>query len=324
MKFTATSPHCDRLHHATAEDVRVVLGRLDPEVCRRLRGVHFNDRSRGGRILGYVNRGHREIALCALPPRVSLTRFLVKGQTPEQFGAKRGRQWPRIAVRRFLLYDVFLHELGHLQIVDNEAKSVRRKFAMETRAQEFAMLWCQRLWSQPFDHPDPVHNPPTPTELTDVDPELTEQIRRTQRHSDDAEVFQRLGRMLVKRRRFADAKHAYDRSVEIASEDPWTHLYLGNWHYEQNLYDSAIECFTHAATLLPGRPVAFWCLAQTYERLGQIESANKFFMQAAEVDPTDKDARRRLREWQARLADIQSEGHSDDYQSSATNSELKV
>ena len=34
---------------------------------------------------GYVNRGRREIALCALPPRLSLRRALVKGQTPAQF-----------------------------------------------------------------------------------------------------------------------------------------------------------------------------------------------------------------------------------------------
>jgi serine/threonine protein kinase HipA of HipAB toxin-antitoxin module len=27
------------------------------------------------------------------------------------------------------------------------------------------MDWCNRLWSQPFDHPDPVHNPPSADEL---------------------------------------------------------------------------------------------------------------------------------------------------------------
>ncbi len=96
---------------------------------------------------------------------MSLTRFLTKGQTPEQFGARRGTQWPPLAIRRFLLYDVFLHELGHLQVVDGDATTLRRKFAMETKAQEFAMAWCRRLWSEPFDHPDPVHNPPSEGEL---------------------------------------------------------------------------------------------------------------------------------------------------------------
>jgi hypothetical protein len=66
-----------------------------------------------------------------------------------------------------MLYDVFLHELGHLQVVDSVATTERRKFAMETKAQEFAIGWCKRLWSEPFDHPDPVHNLPSEQELTD-------------------------------------------------------------------------------------------------------------------------------------------------------------
>jgi hypothetical protein len=70
-----------------------------------------------------------------------------------------------LAVRRFLLYDVFLHELGHLQVIDEEAKRVRRKFASETKAQEFAEYWRARLWREQFDHTDPVHNRPTGEEL---------------------------------------------------------------------------------------------------------------------------------------------------------------
>jgi hypothetical protein len=156
-----SAPGADRVHHVHEEDVRVVLSRLPPEICHRLRAVHFNDRSIGARVLGYVNRGRREIALCALPPRMSLTRFLAKGQLPEQFGAKRGGQWPPLAIRRFLLYDVLLHELGHLQVIDERARSDRLKFARERYAQEFAMGWYKRLWSQPFAHPDPVHDPPS-------------------------------------------------------------------------------------------------------------------------------------------------------------------
>jgi hypothetical protein len=165
VQFSASRPSADRLHYIDREDVLVVLARL-PEECRgRLRAVHFNDQSRGARVFGYVNRGRREIALCALPPRISLTRALTNGQTPEQFGAHRGAKWPRLAVRRFMLYDVFLHELGHLQLVDQRTRSVRLRFAHEKLAQEFAMSWCKKLWSEPFAHPDPVHNPPSADEL---------------------------------------------------------------------------------------------------------------------------------------------------------------
>src|SRR4051812_384791 len=112
IKFSSVQPRCDRRHYLCEADVRILLSRLPEEVYRRLRVVHFNDRGYGVRRLGYTTtRGRREVSLCALPPRVSLTRFLVKGQKPETFGAKAGRQWPELAVRRFMLYDVMLHEI---------------------------------------------------------------------------------------------------------------------------------------------------------------------------------------------------------------------
>ena len=127
---------------------------------RRLKAVHFNDKSHGARVLGYVTKGHREISLCALPPRISLARFLDRCQSPKKFGAKRGSQWPEIAIRKYLLYDVFLHELGHLQIVDEKAKDARHKFANETLAQSFADHWRMILWRDHYSHEDAVHNAP--------------------------------------------------------------------------------------------------------------------------------------------------------------------
>ena len=166
IRFTCVEPRCDRRHYVCEDDVRVVLSRLPEEVYRRLRGVHFDDRSWGVRWLGFTTtRGRRDVSLCALPPRVSLTRFLVRGQKPETFGAKAGRQWPELAVRRFMLYDVMLHEIGHLQIIHPNNSNFRRKFAAETKAQEFADHWRKELWKQSLEHPDPVHNAPTEDEL---------------------------------------------------------------------------------------------------------------------------------------------------------------
>ena len=120
-----------------------------------------------------MKRGCGEIARCALPPRIGLTRFLAKGQKPEHFGARRMRKWPALAVRRFLLYDVFLHELGHLQIVDEHRPSRGLRFAKEKLAQEFAMLWCRKVWSAPLVHSDPVHAPPDPSEFSTREPATT-------------------------------------------------------------------------------------------------------------------------------------------------------
>jgi hypothetical protein len=165
VKFSVSAPGGDRVHHVNEEDVRVVLARLPVELWRRLRAVHFNDDGWWRREFGYVNCGRREIALCALPPRMSLTRALAPGWSPEQFGARRGRKWPALAIRRFLLYDVFLHELGHLQPVAGKAHSDRLRYAREKLAHDFAAEWANRLWSEPFAHSDPVHNPPQPEEL---------------------------------------------------------------------------------------------------------------------------------------------------------------
>jgi hypothetical protein len=161
VKFSTSLPGADRVHYVSADDVRVLLSRLPAELWQRLQAVHFNDRSRGTRLLGYVSCARREIALCALPPRLGLTVALRNGLTPEEFGAERSKKWPVLAIRRFMLYNVFLHELGHLQLVDGKASSDRLKFAHEKLAQQFATQWRSELWSNPFVHPDPVHNPPT-------------------------------------------------------------------------------------------------------------------------------------------------------------------
>ena len=147
-------------HYLNEEDVKVLLSRLPEELWERLRAVHFNDRARGRRMAGYVNMGHREIAI--LRSAAGQLSAFITHRSPRPFGALRGRQWPEAAVRRFMLYDVFLHELGHLQVIDSAARRIRRRFASETKAQEFADEWRARLWSEWFDHADPVHNPASP------------------------------------------------------------------------------------------------------------------------------------------------------------------
>ena len=166
VRFSISPTGGDRIHYITPEDVQIVLSRLPVEEYSQLKAVHCNDQAWGNRLLGYTNRGRREIALCALPPRVSLTRYLRRGQSPRQFGAKRGAQWSELAVRRFMLYDVLLHEIGHLQLIVPDSKNPKRKFAGETLAQEFAESWCHKLLSIHFDHPDPVHNYPTKEEIS--------------------------------------------------------------------------------------------------------------------------------------------------------------
>jgi hypothetical protein len=169
IKFVVHPPGADRIHYVNEDDIKTVIGRLPTETYSYLKEVHFNDESWGARTIGYINNDRRDISICALPPRVSLSVILIKSGNPRDYGAIRAKQWPHLAVRRFLLYNTFLHELGHMQIILPKAKTKRRKFAGERKADEFAKYWrkklWKKLWAKPFDHPDPVHNPPTIDEL---------------------------------------------------------------------------------------------------------------------------------------------------------------
>ncbi len=154
-----------RRHFVDENDVKIVLSRLPENLLSRLKKIHFNDEARGNRCLGYTTtRGRREVTLCALPHRMSLSNS-VGARPPEVYGAKLGSQWPVLAVRRFMLYNVLLHEIGHLQIILPKNKNPNRKFASEGKAEEFAQIWRKKLWAEPFDHPDPVHNSPGEYEI---------------------------------------------------------------------------------------------------------------------------------------------------------------
>jgi hypothetical protein len=66
------------------------------------------------------------------------------------------------------LYDVFLHELGHLQTVNENSVDPWKRYAKERKAQEFADYWRGELWSRPFDHPLPEHHAPSVKEIEDL------------------------------------------------------------------------------------------------------------------------------------------------------------
>ena len=160
-----SEPHLVR--YLSPSDINDAVHRIPQKFRQRLRDIITWHRSEGVRRLGYVtNRGRRDINLSVmLPPRLSLGRYLHKGQNAREFGAPSRGQWLPWAVRRFMLYDVLLHELGHLQLINPKSKHWDRKYASETLAKDFADRWRRKLFSEPFDHPDPIHNPPTEEEL---------------------------------------------------------------------------------------------------------------------------------------------------------------
>jgi Flp pilus assembly protein TadD len=167
------------------------------------------------------------------------------------------------------------------------------------------MGWCKTLWAIPFDHPDPVHSPPTPAELTDDDWELSDLIRLSALRPGDAMLAQKLGRAYRRRGRMAEARAAFDRAHTLDPSDPWTVLLLGNWHFVQDDWTGAAEWFRRAAELIPDDATPFWCLAEAAECQRDLAAADTLYRQAVEAEPNNRLARRKLREWQDRRSEGQ-------------------
>ena len=113
----------------------------------------------------------------------------------------------------------------------------------------------------------------------------------------DVELFQLLGRLYIEEHRFEEARAAYERALTLDPNDPFTHLYIGNWCWIAGQRDKALERFKHAATLLPNEGVVYWTQGDIYKRLGRYELAESAFKKAVRVAPDDVTARRKLSEW---------------------------
>jgi tetratricopeptide (TPR) repeat protein len=176
-----------------------------------------------------------------------------------------------------MLYDVFLHELGHLQIVDDKAKSTRRRFASETRAQEFAEHWCRDLWSRPFDHPDPVHGPPS-----------REEIASLQDGWSAANGDYKKGLLREKAKRYEEAVLLLDRAVgrhaghAMALERLGVLTYAGRGTPESNV--KSIELLRAAVRLDPTLLDANLFVAMALARQDRETEARHYFERAIGLD----------------------------------------
>ena len=273
-----------RRHYVDENDVRVVLSRLPEELWSRLRKVHFKDDARGNRVLGYTTtRGRKEVSLCALPHQITVRNRILGC---EEFGAVRGSPWPSPAVRRYMLYDVLLHEIGHLQIVLPKHPNPNRKFASEGVAEKFANTWRRQLWSQPFDHPDPVHNPPSEAELHALKTGWIE-----------ANLAYKRGHGLHKVRKYHEALPFLRDAVRLYPEHALALERLGeflywNWGnpdqstgWSEPLIREAVEVLRRAVTLDPTLPEANLTLAMALAWLKEESESRRFFARAIGLDP---------------------------------------
>ncbi|MDB5318876.1 MAG: hypothetical protein JWN40_507 [Phycisphaerales bacterium] len=95
-----------------------------------------------------------------------------------------------------------------------------------------------------------------------------------------------------------DPEAAFRRSLELA-DDPWTHLFLANMYYGQELYDQSLAAAKRAHELMPEVDMPLVCMADAYAGLKDYPHADECFRKAVEVDPDPAIGRKRLKKWLA-------------------------
>ena len=96
-------------------EIEALLSHLPDATWQDLHRVRFkNGADTGGRLGDVATHPDSEIVIFAQAYRVSLTPYLGRDETPETYGAVDGSRWPVLAIKRFMLYNVLLAQLGRL------------------------------------------------------------------------------------------------------------------------------------------------------------------------------------------------------------------
>jgi tetratricopeptide (TPR) repeat protein len=99
--------------------------------------------------------------------------------------------------------------------------------------------------------------------------------------------------------RAGDAEAAFRRSIELAPDDPWNHVYLAHLFYAQRLYDESLTAARRAHELAPKLDMPLIVMADVYARLRDYRQADACFRKAVEVDPHSDLRHSRLARWLA-------------------------
>lgn len=73
--------------------------------------------------------------------------------------------------------------------------------------------------------------------------DISSLLKQIEADPKNVELYQKLGHAYLKHGRTAKARGAYDKALELDSTDPWTHLFVGNWHFAAGAYRKALDHF---------------------------------------------------------------------------------
>jgi len=113
----------------------------------------------------------------------------------------------------------------------------------------------------------------------------------------NADELQNKAKALREDGQLEQAISVFKQAIELDESDPWNYLYVGNCHYADDDYNNALEYFKKAQSLMPENPSPYWCLANAYEKLGDIKTADMLYHKAVEADPSDGTAAKNLKRW---------------------------
>lgn len=131
-----------------------------------------------------------------------------------------------------------------------------------------------------------------------MEPETIEEVLALiEDRPTDGELYQLLGVLYMKAHRLEEARAAYEQALALGPDDPFTHLYLGNWLWTIGERREALKRFKHAAELLPDEAVVYWCQGDVLRAMGRFRVAEAMFKKAVRVDPNDPEAQRKLSKW---------------------------
>jgi len=130
-----------------------------------------------------------------------------------------------------------------------------------------------------------------------------------ERALSDAENFQDNGYTLIERGQIDDAEAYIRAAIALNPDDAWNYMYLGNIHFHRNNFTAALDQFNKLAKSWTGSGAPHWAMGQVYYALGQIEEANRAFLEAVRVEPDSSVVRRQLRRWLDELDEIYGPEH---------------
>lgn len=112
--------------------------------------------------------------------------------------------------------------------------------------------------------------------------------------SDEAAQHNREGVKLVEQGKMEEAMEAFQKAVELDSNDAVARLNLAYTYDRQGRTEEAIAEYQRAIGLSPSNLLAYNNLGVLYDKMGQYDEAIGEFQRALEIDPTEPNALKNL------------------------------